>query len=130
MSFVTINYDEGNKETLGYESVEVHYGKDQKKIFNTGNFIKDWYDYQEFKIKFLLETEPFFTESSSVNHFIMDGAPYDCAYLHVPENELKYIDRSDPMWYITQRDVEENGIEFFVSENTKPTWKELKEMCK
>ena len=131
MAFTTINYDDGNKKKLGYKSVEIHYGDNQKKFFATGNFVKDWFDYRKFIIQELLDTEIFFTNSSSVNDFIIDGAPYDSAYLHMVDGKpvLKYLDRSDPKWYITQQDISE-GMELFVPENTQPTWEELKEMCK
>lgn len=131
MAYTTINYDDGNTENLGYKSVELHYGDKQKKFFATGNFVKDWWDRTKFIIQELLDTEPFFTHSSSVDHFIMDGAPYDSAYLHVVDEKpvLKYIDTSDPNYLITQEDIYE-GTEIFVPEGTQPTFKELKELCK
>ncbi len=133
MAFIRINYDEGNKTDLGYKSVELHYGqgKNEEKIFfNTGNFIKDWYDMKKFIIMDLSDTEVFVTNSSSVNHFIMDGAPYDSAYLHMGGEKpiLKYFDRSSPNWWIDTEGIE-NGTEFFVPENTQPTWEELKKIC-
>jgi hypothetical protein len=135
MAYTTINYRDGEKDNLGYESVEIHYGRgksEKKKFFNTGNFVKDWFDCNKFKVMELAETEPFFTHSSSVDHFIMDGAPYDSAYLHMDGDRgvLKYVDRTDPMYLISQQDIYEGGTEFFVPEGTQPTWEELKEMCK
>jgi len=132
MAFTTINYDDGNKENLGYKSVEIHYGKkEQKKFFKSGNFVKDWWDLRKFQIQKLSGKEAFFTHSSTVDNFIMDGAPYDSAYMHMVEDKavLKYIDRKDKNFLFNQRDVYE-GIEFFVPEDTQPTWEELKEMCK
>ncbi len=131
MSYTTINYSEGTKKDLDYKSVELHYGKEEKKFFDSGNFVKDWYDRTKFIVQELLDTEPYFMNSSSVDHFIMDGAPYDRAYLHMVDEKpvLKYLDRSDPNWWITQRDIEEKGIELYVPENTQPTWEELKIMC-
>ena len=69
------------------------------------------------------------TGSSSVDHFFMDGAPYESAYLHMVDDNavLKYVDTSDPMWVL---DDSLNGIEFFVPQGTKPTFEELKELCK
>lgn len=135
MAYTTINYRDGEKDNLAYESVEIHYGRgkgEKKRFFNTGNFVKDWFDCNKFKVMELSETEPFFTHSSSVDHFIMDGAPYDSAYLHMEGDKgvLKYVDRTDPMYLISQQDIYEGGTEFFVPEGTKPTWDELKEMCK
>jgi hypothetical protein len=87
----------------------------------------------------------------------MDGAPYDSAYLHrendklilkytekINENELKTFLKEK---YKTNKQREEakrriilnkmyldkeitDGLEFFVPQGTKPTWEELKDMCK
>jgi hypothetical protein len=125
MAFTTINYNEGNptKENVGYESVEIHYGKpEQKKFFNSGNFVKDWFDLRKFQIMELSGKEEFFVHSSTVDHFIMDGAPYESAYLVTDEQQVSELYYGSD-WYSL-------GIEFFVLEGTKPTWAELKEMCK
>jgi len=133
MAFITINYDEGNDENLGYESVEIHYGKNEKKVFDSGDFVKDWFDMRKMMIMELSKTEPHFMHSSSVDHFIMDGAPYDSAYLHFTKDKaiLKYVNTKknnlDMDEMIANHDIYENGIEFFVEENTTPTWEELKE---
>jgi hypothetical protein len=134
MAYTTINYDEGNRKNLNYKSVEIQYGRgkdEKKKIFNTGKFVKDWFDLKKFQIIELSGIESYFVHSSTVNDFIMDGAPYDSAYLHTKGNEsiLKYFDRTDPKWYLDVDGIGE-GIEFFVPEGTQPTWEELKEMCK
>lgn len=132
MAVYGINYDDGNKKNLGYESVRVSYGENQKKIFNSGNFVKDWFDLMKFIINELSETEFHFSASSSVDHFIMDGAPYDSAYLHMVNEKpvLKYVDKTKENYLYEQQDVYEDGTEFFVPEGTQPTWEELKEMCK
>jgi len=95
--YTTINYDDGNTENLGYKSVEIHFGKDEKKFFATGNFVKDWYDMRKFMIQTLMDSETHFCHSSSVDNFIMDGAPYDSAYLHT-------TDEGD--WYKAKRRAE------------------------
>jgi hypothetical protein len=133
MAVFGINYDEGNK-LLNYKSVYVScYDENLNRVFDTGNFVKDWFDLIKYIITELSEIEPHFTGSSSIDHFFMDGANnlYDSAYLHVIDGEpvLKYLDRSDPNWYITQQDICE-GTELYVLENTQPSWNELKEMCK
>jgi hypothetical protein len=121
MAVIGINYDEGNTKDLGYRSVDISYGNPKEvKVFESGNFIKDWYKLQKFISEVLSETELHFSYLSSVDHFIMDGAPYDSLYLKFDsENKPYLIDVYD-----------ENGIEFFVPEGTKPTWEELKKMCK
>jgi hypothetical protein len=130
--YTTINYDEGNEKDLGYKSVEIHFGKDEKKFFATGNFVKDWWDMRKFMIQTLMDSETHFCHSSSVDHFIMDGAPYDSAYLHTTDEGkpvFKYVDRSDPHYLLNQAEIYE-GLEFFVPEGTQPTFEELKEICK
>lgn len=116
MSFTTINYNEGSKN-LKYESVEVHYGEDLKEkiFFNSGNFVKDWYDRVKFIVMQISDDE-FHTCSSSIDHFIMDGAQYDRAWLKGVELVYEGYSIRD-------------AIQLFVPENTKPTWIELREMC-
>ena len=120
MAFITINYDDGDGST--YESVEIHYGDNEKKIFASGNFVKDWWDMRKFMIQNLLDSEYAFSCSSSVDHFIMDGAPYDSAY-------LKTNDEGKP-YFAYGNEHCDDGIEFFVPEGTQPTWDELKELYK
>jgi len=125
-AFISIDYDL-TKDGIKYNSVKL--SLNEKDIsFNTGNFVKDWYDCK--KTMIFTDDIEYTTMSSSVDHFIMDGAPYDSAYLHMENDKgvLKYIDRTDENWYITQENIF-NGIEFFVKENTQPTWDELKETC-
>ena len=58
--------------------------------------------------------------SSSVNHFIMDGGKkfFRSAFLFTDKDvELRYENTND------------RGIEFFVAKGTKPTWLELRELC-
>lgn len=120
MAIIRIDSNE-NEKNLIYKSVRICYGTNEEKVFSTGNFVKDWYDMKKFMIQQLSDTEPFFIYSSSVDHFIMDGAPYDSAYLKFDENEKPFLS------YTYEDD---NHIELFVPEGTKPTWEELKEMCK
>lgn len=122
MAVIGINYEEPNHST--YKSVRISYSNNSKeKVFDSGNFVKDWFDCNKFITTKLLDKEYGFSNSSSVDHFIMDGAPYQSAYLNTKDGgttwELYYeYDHQDP------------GYEFFVAEGTKPTWKELKEICK
>ncbi len=130
MGYISINYEDGT--ATGYESVELHYGRGEnevKRIFNSGNFLKDWYDMRKVMIT-EVDGEGHYSHSSSVDHFIMDGAPYESAYLHVIDGKavLLYVDETQPDYLWSQSHVYENGIEFFVEEGTKPTWEELKEL--
>ncbi len=141
MAVIVINYEGVNYdyneddeliETPGglkYKSVYVHY-EGGEKVFDSGNFIKDWFDAKGFYARGLMDKEHLYN-SSTCNHFIMDGAPYDSAYLHIVDDKpvLMYLDRKDPNWFMTQRDVYEKGWEFFVEPGTQPTWEELKKYC-
>jgi hypothetical protein len=133
MGVVSITYNEGNHRSykkMGYESVNLSYGKNTHKKFNTGNFEQDWYDMRAHMIK-KVKNEPYFCHSSSVDHFIMDGAPFESAYLHPvagtnnEEWELIYWDKNKHNLY-ADRHIYENGWKFFVKKGTRPTWAELK----
>ena len=97
MAVTSINYNDGGKP-LVYKSVEesYDYGK-HKKVFNSGNFVKDWFDCNKFIIQELSDKEYGFANSSSVDHFIMDGAPFESGYLHIVDDKpvLKYVDKTD-----------------------------------
>jgi hypothetical protein len=126
MAVYGINYDEGNRKDLGYKSVDISYGYLKKeKVFDSGNFVKDWFDLVKFIIMELSGAEPHFSGSSSVNHFFMDGADelYDEAYLvdATVDGKLKSV---------LSYDYDEDAIRFYVPKGTQPTWEELKEMCK
>lgn len=115
---IGIQYNESDPST--YEGVRLG-----EKIFQSGNFVKDWYDAKKYYLDHHSE-EPL-AGSSTVDHFIMDGAEYDSTYLHVENGVgvLKYPQVED-LDYWSQVD----GWEYFVPKGTKPTWQELKEMCK
>lgn len=158
MAVISIEYSEGNKKDLGYKSVQISYNMlKEKKEFSSGNFIKDWYNLMKFIIENKLWSKEPISDSSSVDHFIMDGAPYSSAYLHmendnpvlkyteeINEEELKTFLREKYKTKKQRKDAERrirlnkilsekditDGVEFFVPENTKPTLDELKEMCK
>ena len=121
MAIISVNYDEPNA-TDTYKSVTFSTRLGEHE-FNSGDFVKDWW----VMMKLILTTsfdEPI-SNSSSVNHFIMDGAPFDSAWLHFVNDEpvLKYITKENNFLSISE------GIEFFVEKGTRPTWKELKEIC-
>jgi len=118
MSVTSINYEEGSTvKDLGYKSVNVYYGDGVNKNFDSGDFVKDWYDALKFTLH--LEDEFGHSHSSSVDHFIMDGAEFDSAYLGFdPKNQ-------EPRLYYNYGD---GGVELFVKKETKPTWNELREL--
>lgn len=114
MSFTNINYEE--PYATSYKSVDLSYrSQDTKIVFDSGDFVKDWYDCRKHII--FSESDGPHGNSSSVDHFIMDGAPFDSMYLKFDENKLPHLSK------------ESDGIEFFVKEGTTPTWLELRELC-
>ena len=124
MAVVGITYDEGNKKDLGYKSVDIAYNElKDEKIFNSGNFVKDWFDHLKWMIQTELNNREIIMHSSSVDNFIMDGAPYDSAYLKIEDDGKKTS-------LVYDYDGEHTGIELFVAKDTQPTWEELKEICK
>lgn len=130
MAVIGIDYSEGGKP-LNYKGVYLHTSSGKLK-FESGDFVKDWFQAKMKYAKELQDQDPFLSASSTCDHFIMDGANYDSAYLHIEDGKgiLKYVDRSDPNYLFTQSDIYENGWEMFVNPGTQPTWEELKEMCK
>jgi len=140
MAVIGINYDGGNEydddgnvivKDINYHSVRLH-TRNEDFLFNSGNFIKDWYDAKKKYIQELIDIDPYLSLSSDCDHFHMDGAKYDSAYLHMVNDipVLKYVDTSDPNYLNSQQDVFEKGWEFFVPEGTQPTWEEFKELIK
>lgn len=135
-----IGYDDETGDPIGeripiqYESVYLYTDKGEF-VFNSGNFVVDWWNAIKKFYNELVETEPYLSHSSSVDHFIMDGAPYYSAYAH-PEGdglELKYVDEDwtkDIESMVAARQIYEGGIEIFVHDGTTPTFEELKEYVK
>lgn len=137
MAVIGINYSGGNtydeddnliENDVVYESVRLH-TSEEEFTFNSGNFVKDWFDAKK-KFMEIQDKEPYLSGSSSCDHFVFDGAKFDSAYLHIVDGKpvLKYIDYTDESWFRTQSDIFDEGWEFFVDEGTQPTWEELKEM--
>ncbi len=118
MAIIHVNYTEPDAST--YRSVSISYANGGKsKVFKSGNFVKDWFQMK----KFLLTEEAIMHEhhiscSSDFDHFFMDGAQFDSAWLVIVGDEgvLVYKENAD-------------GDEHFVPKGTQPTWKELKDMC-
>ncbi len=104
---IAINYEEFKLET--YNSVSLLFD-DKEKKFNSGNFLRDWFDLDQFIQKEKIE-EPI-SFSSTVGDFIIDGAEIDTALKCKVDGKtvLKY-DTEDYNW--------------FVPKGTKPTWDEF-----
>jgi hypothetical protein len=121
MAVIGITYNEGGEPTLGYKCITLSLMDNTEKVFDSGDFVKDWYQLCKY-INTSDINEPLMY-SSSVDHFIMDGAPYDSAYLHIIKGKpvLKYPECESENWYLNN---DFNGLETFVPAGTKPSWNE------
>jgi hypothetical protein len=131
-------YDENGEPTdeivpIEYQSVYLS-ASNEKFEFNSGNFIVDWYNAIK---KFYNELdEPHLSHSSTVDHFIMDGAPYSSAYGHWDGGDIFVLKYMDKNWgdtvegMVKAREIYEGGVELFVEDGTTPTFEELKEYVK
>ena len=137
MAVIGINYEGGNdydddgnliKNTIIYHGVTLRVSGENHK-FNSGDFIKDWAFAKKKFVEY--DNEFHFSHSSSVDHFFMDGAEYDSAYLHVEDGipVLKYLDKTDPNYLLSQIKIYEDGWEYFVPKGSNFTWEELKNYC-
>lgn len=134
MAFTYIDYDESSNNPLEtYQGVRVKYDGEKKKKFNSGDFIKDWYYANKFKIKELLETELYFTDSSSVSDFLFDTRikekdQEDSFEMRFDECFLRVIDGKPTLCYSPELCIE-GAMFYYVEKDTKLTWEELKERC-
>lgn len=124
MAVISISYKEPNPET--YKHVRISYGDlNKEKIFDSGNFIVDWYNLNKWlseEIEGELKSEHAFSNSSSVDHFIMDGANVQSRYLKFDEDGNPYL--SDKYDWLDE------GAELFIPEGENWTWEQLKEYIK
>ena len=123
MAITSIIYTEPDQTT--YNGVKIEYGDNSIKVFNSGNFIKDWYLSIKFKMKELIDCEPFFISSSSVDHFIMDGELYESVRIVLDElNNPKLAYNGDDVTNVTAF-----GSQLFVEKGKRYTFEELKSKC-
>ena len=149
MAVIGIEYEairDKKKRTVIYKAVTLSVRSKKKngaslnKKFNTGDFIKDWYDALAYRQN-ECEHDPMLIGSSAVDHFFMDGAEYQSAYLHFVEElyvdekgkaqkkhnlVLKYAEdanNSDAQGVI-------DGIEFFIPKGARWTWEQYKDYVK
>lgn len=117
-AFKTIEYDEPNIET--YRGVKLKLDEDNSVLFNSGDFVQDWYDC----IKYQVDNQISSISSSCVDHFFMDGASYDVAFLFEDEDgkwDLIY-DYDHIPW-----NVLDGKIMFYVNEGEQLTWDQMKD---
>lgn len=118
MATVRINYD---KDTLDYKSVVITYDFNKKvKSFDSGDFVRDWYDATKFRMV-LDKVEFDFKELPSVNNFDFLTNKFDRAYLKRSKNEfyLKY----------DVKEYDHFSVKYYVKAGTTPTWDELRKIC-
>jgi hypothetical protein len=124
MAVIGINYEEPNPET--YKSIEISYAHlAKRKVFESGNFIVDWYNHNKWIAEEMdgeLSKEHHFSNSSSVDHFIMDGANVESRYLKIDENEVPYLTE--------EYDYLDPGTELFIPKGEKWNWEQLKQYVK
>jgi hypothetical protein len=112
--------------SIEYKGVYLHTKKGEF-IFDSGDFPSDWYNAKKKYYREIHEEEPYLSGSSTCNHFIMDGAPYQSAYLFY-ENEkgvLNYL--KEDSTFEERYEMSRTGDELFVDEGTFPTFDELKQ---
>lgn len=121
----TFHDEEGNlvENPIKYREVYLHLcSGDEEYTFDSGDFVKDWFHAKKKFLEFH-EEEVSLGASSTVDHFIMDGAPYDSAYLVFKDgNEMGELSYNEEDY--------KTGWEMFVPKGTTPTWEELKKYCK
>ncbi len=103
MAYSTIRYTEPKQST--YESIELHYrenGQERTKCFDSGNIIIDFYSYMMFlqNVPDAFYDENYgITESSTWDHFFMDGNKYHESYFDPETGEFinwrKALDERD-----------------------------------
>jgi len=114
MSLVSINYNDGTPEYYSVELLYVDDNKDCEKLFNSRNFVKDWFS----AMKFYAQLNDGLAYSSSVGHFISDCGLYDSAW-------LKF---NNKLWEL-EYEYQSGCLEFFVPKGEKLTWNKLKSLC-
>ncbi len=146
MAVIGIRYDEGankRKVMASYTAVTLR-ARNKKvksgsvtKIYNSGDFVKDWYNAKRYYIRYAQDDDPHFSHSSSVDHFFMDGANFTPAYLHVVD-EL-YVENGEAkkrrigvLKYHGDEPKQEvvEGFEYFIPKGRRWTWEELKAYVK
>jgi hypothetical protein len=118
---ISINYDDVDAKS--YVAVQVRPRIGEEQVFNTGDFVKDWFHANKWIVNNWTDEEIHLRHSSSVDHFIMDGGGnlYDSRYLSFDEDyEPILIEYTENMG---------SCIEVFIPKNSNFTWGQLKEYC-
>jgi hypothetical protein len=116
---ISIDYDDVDAKS--YVAVQVRPRIGEEQVFNTGDFVKDWFHANKWIVNNWTDDEIHLSHSSSVDHFIMDGGGdlYDSRYLSFDEDD-------EP---ILIEFAENGGMEFFIPKDSNMRWEQLKEYC-
>jgi len=120
MAIIAIKYDEITQES--YKGIKISYGEHMEfnKLFNSGDFVKDWYFLNKFIIDNLLENEYHISYSSSVDHFLSCGNKYESVHLvHIKGNKWEFVKMKDLK-------PSQGGLEFFIENGSDITWEKMK----
>ena len=110
MAVISVNYNEGSD--LKYLETSI-YLNGESIDYDSGDFVKDWYDLMKFILCGGLEEEYHIVFSSSVDHFISDTGLYDTLY-------LRSLDIKNTEWELTD-EYDELGFQFFVPKGKRYT---------
>jgi len=117
MAVISINCEEFTQKNI--ESVEVYLGHQKfgdKKIFDSGNIVKDWARAMKYIITEMPQDEFPVVFSSSVDHFLVDGDEYEMQYLNIVEGKYQLTQKKGKY-----------GFGHIVRTGSKLSWDELKE---
>ena len=117
MAVLSVNYNEGGD--LKYIEASI-YHNGESIDYNSGDFVKDWYDLMKFILCGGLENYYHIVFSSSVHHFVDDTGLYDTLY-------LRPIDPKSTKWEFTDQ-YDENAFQFFVPKGKRYTWEQYKQL--
>jgi len=101
----------------GAVNITYNFNKDSK-LFDSENFVKNWYDCTKFKMH-LDKREFDFKDDESVNEYIKKHS--------LVETRLK---KTDDGWCLDYENENTwRSVVYYVAEGTNPTWEELRSLC-
>jgi hypothetical protein len=117
MAFISIEYKEDLDE---YKSVKIKFDSGLIKEFDSGDIIIDWIH----MIKFFIDTkekDPYYTFSSSVDHFLMDNENYSYLFIDQSNDEFKSYNTDDfiNLNFNEIEEIENKCIKYIVSYDIK-----------
>jgi len=114
MAVIGINYCKEKDNNIIYNYVYLHTSNNEF-IFNSGNFLKDWYDANKKYFNDQYKFEFHFFYSTSVSDFNEDNKDFEMVYLVLEDEKQKLL-------YQTRNE----HIKMFVPKGQVLTWEQLK----